>query len=72
MSARHITIGLLLLATLAGSASAQMVLYVDQDADQPPDGLSWCAAYRALVNCVFRDDPSPAGPRPSGVLGKSV
>ena len=41
MVSRLICGGLLGLAVLAGSVSAQTVLYVDVNATDPPDGSSW-------------------------------
>jgi len=48
MVSRLICGGLIGFAVLAASVSAQTVLYVDANATDPPDGLSWCTAYRTL------------------------
>ena len=75
MVSRLICGGLIGLAVLAGSVSAQTVLYVDCDATDPPDGSSWCTAYRTLdealavagADMVIRVADGTYTPDPSGL-----
>ena len=49
---RHITIGFFSVLLMVGSAAAQMVLYVDDDADPNGDGLTWATAYDDLQDAL--------------------
>jgi len=75
MVSRLICGGLIALAVFAGSVSAQTVVYVDVDATDPPDGSTWCTAYRTLdealavagADTVIRVADGTYMPDPSGL-----
>jgi len=53
MLTNHITVGLALVALLSVPGRAQMVIYVDVNADQTPhDGSDWCHAYLDLSEAL--------------------